>query len=201
MNQSATFERANKNRRKDMEGTEVEAGGDDMLTKYLTDEQFQLLTSNPKELLESFIPSQWAPLFDACRTQFIRSWEERPWYDDASPNLDFFPNPYASSDDSDGFDEESNAILRDSVEHEAESIDSDEEATNVGQRVPVPELGEGWTVSETRRKSGATKGRRDKTWHSPCGRDFRSLVQVKKFKAKQSHQGSKSAPRKKSKLN
>ena len=50
------------------------------------------------------------------------------------------------------------------------------------KRMPAPELGEGWTVTLTSRKSGATKGRQDKTWHSPCGQDFRSIVQVKNSK-------------------
>ena len=195
MNQSATYNRANKKRRKDLKDTEIEAESDNMLTQHLACEQFRLLTANPKELLESFVPRQWASSFDACRTQFIRSWEERPWYDDESPNLDFFPNPNDSSDDSDGFDEESCAALKDSVVQEA---DSDGETMKIGQHVPVPDIGEGWTVSETERKSGATKGRRDKTWHSPCGQNFRSLAQVKRFKAEQARQRNNSAPRKKS---
>ena len=198
---------------------EVETEDDGMLTKYLADEQFQLLTAKPKELLEDFIPPQWAYSFNACRTQFIRFWEERPWYDDASPDFDFFPNPTVSSDDSDGFDEESNAVLRGDADletqldlektrdstsmlkpsdgthqgSETQSLESDEEATKEVEVEPAPDVGEGWTLIKTWRMRGVTKGRVDRTWCSPCGKPFRSIAHVKRFKAGQARERRKSS--------
>ena len=237
MNQSqwdraSSHKRKKKRRRSDLKepkvNRQVETEEDDLLTKYLADEQFQLLTAKPKELLEDFIPPQWAYSFNACKTQFIQSWEERPWYDDKSNELDFYPYPDGSSDDSDGFDEESNAVLRGEIElskqlevvskmldphcdgllKKSEAIagsqdidtsdaESDEEIMEKEpKRMPAPEFGEGWTVTLTSRKSGATKGKQDKTWHSPCGREFRSVVQVKRFKAEQARQRRKSSSEK-----
>ena len=129
MNQShwdrASLHKRQKKRRRRSDLTEskvdrqVETEEDGLLTKYLADEQFQLLTAKPKELLEDFIPPQWAYSFNACKTQFIQSWEERPWYDDKSNALDFYPYPDGSSDDSDGFDEESNAVLRGEISYQS----------------------------------------------------------------------------------
>ena len=240
MNQSQWFDKTSlhkrkkkKRRRSDMKepqvNRQVETEEDGLLTKYLADEQFQLLTAKPKELLEDFVPPQWAYSFNACKTQFIQSWEERPWYDDQLNELDFYPYPDGSSDDSDGFDSESNAVLRGEIElskqlevvgkalhsHSDELLkksegtagsqdidtsdtESDEETMEEGaQRTPAPELGEGWTVTLTWRKTGATKGRQDKTWHSPCGQDFRSIVQVKRFKAEQARERRRSSTKKK----
>ena len=191
MNQSqwtmpSSHKRKKKRRRSDLKepkvNEEVETEEDGLLTKYLADEQFQLLTAKPNELLEDFIPPQWAYSFNAAKTQFIQSWEERPWYNDKSKDLDFFPYPDGSSDDSDGFDAESSAVLRGEMELPK-------------QRMPAPEFGEGWTVSETRRKSDA-KGRHNKTWHSPCGQEFRSIAQVKRFKAEQARQRRRSSTEK-----
>jgi len=218
-----------KRRRRDLKEPKVtpniETEDDGLLTKYLADEQFQLLTAKPKELLEDFIPPQWAFSFNACRTHFISSWEERPWYDDAAPELDYFPNPYGSSDDSDGFDEESNAVLRGDVELaarsetvkvldlgatansskaqsrqlDAQDIESADESVDAELRVPAPGIGKGWTMTEIQRKSGLANAKKDRIWHSPCGQEFHSIVQVKRFKAEKARQLRKSAPRTRSK--
>ena len=184
-----------------------------------------MLTAKPKELLEDFIPPQWAFSFNACRTQFISSWKERSWYDDAAPELDFFPNPYGSSDDSDGFDEESNAVLRGDIEPPVPSEDgevldfeaeadtnkgtsqkpdaqdvesSEDESMGIEERTPAPDIGEGWTMTELQRKSGRAGAKKDRIWHSPCGQEFHSIAQVKRFKADQARQLRESSPRKKS---
>ena len=226
---SSLHKKSTKKKRRDLKEPKatqnnIETEEDGLLTKHLADEQFQLLTAKPKELLEDFIPPQWAFSFNACRTQFVSSWEERPWYDDAAPELDFFPNPYGSSDDSDGFDEESNAFLRGDIElavssedgqvldfeaeadtskdtiqkPDAKDIESDDESMDVEERTPAPDIGEGWTMTKIQRKGGLTGAKKDRMWHSPCGQEFRSIVQVKRFKAEQARQLRKSSPRKKS---
>ena len=51
------------------------------------------------------------------------------------------------------------------------------------------ELAEGWTVSLTRRKDGATTGRYDTYWHSPHHKRCRSMKEVQRLLEKEGNVG------------
>lgn len=76
----------------------------DPFSRHLSDDQFTLLTSPPMELLKDSIPLTWDVRFEAAQIQFIQ--EDRDWLSEDKPSSGFMYTA-ESSDDSDGFDEES----------------------------------------------------------------------------------------------
>ena len=75
----------------------------------LSDMQVNLLSCSASDLLKDFITPSWDPGFDSEQVQFMN--KERSWVDEANKTADVkFLYTYESSDDSDGFHSDEDAV-------------------------------------------------------------------------------------------